>query len=67
MVVRKRTRAILLPLALYGASGLAVGCGQIKTGAPSRSDRTAKYNQLLRIDEALGHDAEYPGRSVFRS
>jgi enolase len=45
---------------------VATGCGQIKTGAPSRSDRVAKYNQLLRIDEALGHDAEYPGRSVFR-
>src|SRR3954466_9905161 len=46
---------------------VATGCGQIKTGAPSRSDRTAKYNQLLRIDEALGHDAAYPGRSAFRS
>ncbi len=46
---------------------VATGCGQIKTGAPSRSDRTAKYNQLLRIDEALGHDAEYPGRAAFRS
>ncbi|MEA2443733.1 MAG: enolase [Thermoleophilales bacterium] len=46
---------------------VATGCGQIKTGAPSRSDRVAKYNQLLRIDEALGHDAEYPGRSVFLS
>src|SRR3954447_16740139 len=46
---------------------VATGCGQIKTGAPSRSDRVAKYNQLLRIEEALGDDAEYPGRSVFRS
>jgi enolase 1/2/3 len=46
---------------------VATGCGQIKTGAPSRSDRTAKYNQLLRIEEALGADAEYPGRAVFRS
>jgi enolase len=46
---------------------VATGCGQIKTGAPSRSDRTAKYNQLLRIEEALGRDAEYPGRAVFRS
>jgi len=45
---------------------VATGCGQIKTGAPSRSDRVAKYNQLLRIEEALGPDAEYPGRSVFR-
>ena len=46
---------------------VATGCGQIKTGAPSRSDRVAKYNQLLRIEEALGGDAAYPGRSVFRS
>jgi enolase len=46
---------------------VATGCGQIKTGAPSRSDRVAKYNQLLRIEEALGADAAYPGRSVFRS
>jgi enolase len=45
---------------------VATGCGQIKTGAPSRSDRVAKYNQLLRIEEALGADAAYPGRSVFR-
>ena len=45
---------------------VATGCGQIKTGAPSRSDRVAKYNQLLRIEEALGSDASYPGRSVFR-
>jgi enolase len=46
---------------------VATGCGQIKTGAPSRSDRTAKYNQLLRIEEQLGADAVFPGRSVFRS
>ena len=46
---------------------VATGCGQIKTGAPSRSDRVAKYNQLLRIEEALGDRAQYPGRSVFRS
>jgi enolase len=46
---------------------VATGCGQIKTGAPSRSDRVAKYNQLLRIEEALGAKAVYPGRSVFRS
>jgi enolase len=44
---------------------VATGCGQIKTGAPSRSDRTAKYNQLLRIEEALGADATYPGREAF--
>ncbi len=46
---------------------VATGCGQIKTGAPSRSDRVAKYNQLLRIEEALGADATYPGRAAFRS
>src|SRR3954463_15489898 len=46
---------------------VATGCGQIKTGAPSRTDRVAKYNQLLRIEEALGADAEYPGRKVFRA
>ena len=44
---------------------VATGCGQIKTGAPSRSDRVAKYNQLLRIEEVLGARATYPGRSVF--
>jgi enolase len=48
-----------------GDLAVATGCAQIKTGAPSRSDRVAKYNQLLRIEEALGSDAEYPGRSVF--
>jgi enolase len=46
---------------------VATGCGQIKTGAPSRSDRVAKYNQLLRIEEALAADASYPGRSAFRA
>jgi enolase len=46
---------------------VATGCGQIKTGAPSRSDRVAKYNQLLRIEEALGREAVYPGHSAFRS
>jgi len=45
---------------------VATGCGQIKTGAPSRSDRVAKYNQLLRIEEQLGADAEFPGRAAFR-
>jgi enolase len=46
---------------------VATGCGQIKTGAPSRTDRVAKYNQLLRIEEALGPEAEYPGRRAFRA
>ncbi|MGI8801752.1 MAG: phosphopyruvate hydratase [Solirubrobacteraceae bacterium] len=45
---------------------VATGCGQIKTGAPSRSDRVAKYNQLLRIEEQLAERASFPGRSVFR-
>jgi enolase len=45
---------------------VATGCGQIKTGAPSRTDRVAKYNQLLRIEEALGPEAAYPGRTAFR-
>jgi enolase len=44
---------------------VATNAGQIKTGAPSRSDRTAKYNQLLRIEEELGPDAEYPGWDAF--
>ena len=45
---------------------VAVGAGQIKTGAPSRSDRVAKYNQLLRIEEELGAKAEYPGWDAFQ-
>ena len=44
---------------------VATGVGQIKTGAPSRSDRVAKYNQLLRIEEQLGHSAAYPGIEAF--
>ena len=44
---------------------VAVNAGQIKTGAPSRSDRVAKYNQLLRIEEELGSQAQYPGREAF--
>ena len=45
---------------------VATGAGQIKTGAPSRTDRVAKYNQLLRIEEALGDAATYPGPDAFR-
>ena len=41
---------------------VATNCGQIKTGAPARSDRVAKYNQLLRIEQGLGEAAEYRGR-----
>jgi enolase len=44
---------------------VALGCGQIKTGAPCRSERVAKYNQLLRIEEQLGDAAEYAGRTAF--
>ena len=44
---------------------VATDCGQIKTGAPARSDRVAKYNQLLRIEEELGEAARYAGRSAF--
>ena len=44
---------------------VAVNAGQIKTGAPSRSDRVAKYNQLLRIEEELGSIAQFPGRNAF--
>ncbi len=44
---------------------VATGAGQIKTGAPSRTDRVAKYNQLLRIEEELGEAARYPGWSAF--
>jgi enolase len=46
---------------------VAVNAGQIKTGAPSRSDRVAKYNQLLRIEEELGSAAYYPGIDAFFS
>lgn len=44
---------------------VATDCGQIKTGAPARSERVAKYNQLLRIEEELGEAAEYAGRTAF--
>ena len=44
---------------------VATGCGQIKAGAPARSDRVAKYNQLLRIEEDLGEAASYPGLRAF--
>jgi enolase len=44
---------------------VATGAGQIKTGSVSRTDRIAKYNQLLRIEEQLGDAAEYPGGAVY--
>jgi enolase len=46
---------------------VALSCGQIKTGSLARSDRTAKYNQLLRIEEELGETARYPGRSAVKA
>ncbi len=45
---------------------VACGCGQIKTGAPARSDRVAKYNQLLRIEEQLGEAGRYAGKGILR-
>jgi enolase len=45
---------------------VATGTGQIKTGSMSRSDRVAKYNQLLRIEEELGEQAVYAGRGAFK-
>jgi enolase len=44
---------------------VATNCGQIKTGAPARSERVAKYNQLLRIEEELAAGAQYAGRAAF--
>src|SRR4030088_313229 len=46
---------------------VATGCGQIKTGSLARSDRTAKYNQLLRIEEELGDQAKYGGRAALKA
>jgi len=46
---------------------VATNCGQIKTGSLSRSDRLAKYNQLIRIQEILGPVAHYAGKDMFRS
>jgi len=51
--------------ATIGDLAVALGTGQIKTGAPARSDRTAKYNQLLRIEGELGGRASYPGWDAF--
>ena len=45
---------------------VATNCGQIKTGSLSRSDRPAKYNQLLRIEQELGTQAKYPGRAALK-
>ncbi|HZB94122.1 MAG TPA: phosphopyruvate hydratase, partial [Stellaceae bacterium] len=45
---------------------VATNCGQIKTGSLSRSDRLAKYNQLIRIEERLGPSARYAGKSILK-
>jgi enolase len=45
---------------------VATGCGQIKSGAPARGERTAKYNRLLRIEEELGPAARFAGREALR-
>src|SRR4029078_5169825 len=50
-----------------GDLAAALSCGQIKTGSLARSDRTAKYNQLLRIEEELGAAARYPGRAALKA
>jgi len=44
---------------------VATNCGQIKTGAPCRTDRTAKYNELIRIEEMLGGTGQYAGKALF--
>jgi enolase len=44
---------------------VALGCGQIKTGAPARGERTAKYNRLLRIEDELGSKAKFPGAAFY--
>ena len=46
---------------------VATNCGQIKTGSLARADRTAKYNQLLRIEQELGNQAIYAGRSALKA
>jgi enolase len=46
---------------------VATNCGQIKTGSLARSDRTAKYNQLIRIEEGLGTQAKYAGMSILKA
>ena len=45
---------------------VAMNCGQIKTGSATRTDRVAKYNQLIRIEEELGENAIYPGRAMMK-
>ncbi len=56
---------IFLKLVAIADLVVAMNAGQIKTGAPARSDRVAKYNQLLRIEDDLGDAAVYPGLKAF--
>ena len=58
------TRRALAPIDAIADLAVATNCGQIKTGAPARSDRVAKYNQLLRIEEQLGEAAAFRGRTA---
>jgi enolase len=60
----RTANAVLIKVNQIGA--VATNCGQIKTGSLSRSDRLAKYNQLIRIEEQLGAAARYPGRAIIR-
>jgi enolase len=52
--------------AIIADLAVATNCGQIKTGSLARSDRTAKYNELIRIEEELGPQAQFAGRSVLK-
>ena len=64
-LVREIAAEVGRPIALIADLAVAYNTGQIKTGAPARSDRVAKYNQLLRIEEELGSRAVYPGWDAF--
>src|SRR3712207_7394368 len=70
-MIRRPPRSTLFPYTTLFRSttiadlAVATNAGQIKTGAPSRTDRVAKYNQLLRIEEELGDAAVYPGWDAF--
>ena len=55
------------PLAVIADLAVATGCGQMKTGAPARGERTSKYNQLLRIEEELGRTAQYAGWGALKA
>ena len=63
-VVREVSEELGRPIAVIADLAVATNCGQIKTGSLARSDRLAKYNQLIRIEEQLGPDARFPGRAA---